>query len=161
MKPVLIVLSLIVFNTSSLYAAPADGNSRVRFYGEISPDASSRMTVKQIEATGISTLKAYNPYEKKTDSYTGVWLKQLVKHLAKPGINSVTLKAIDDYEVDFTADEWEKIRIMLVTRVNGQYIGFEQKGPMKVIFPDFNADEKLYQDTLPKWMWMITKIEFK
>ncbi len=161
-KKVLFTGFLLVFlNSTSVYAAAPDGSAKIRLSGKVAHDVDTRPTIKQIESAGLVTIQAYNPYDKKTDSYSGVWLDQLVKKFSRPGIKSVTTIAIDDYEAEFLADEWGQAKILLATRKNGEYIGYEQKGPLRVIYPDYDPDKQFYQESLAKWVWMINKIEFK
>ena len=162
-----IVLKLIVFSVLSLctmvqlQAATADGNVRIKLQGQKAGDADKRVSIKQIEAIGLIEVKAYNPYEKREDVYTGVLMSEFVKHFAKPGVKEMTLSAIDDYSITFTASEWDNMRIVIATKVNGQYIGYDKKGPLRIAFPDYDTSKKIYQNILPKWMWMINKANFK
>jgi len=156
-----ISLFLLLSNMANLHAAEADGGARIRLLGEVAPGITQRVSVKQIESIGSHDMEVYNPYDKRTDRYTGVWFDQFVAHFAKPGITRVTMKAIDDYETEFTPSDWTNLRILIATRVNGKYIGFDQKGPMRIVFPDYDSGKKIYQMNLPKWMWMITRIEFE
>lgn len=150
-----------LFLAASVHAANADGSARIRLSGQTQSGKTERVTVREIEAIGISTVKAYNPYEKRTDEYTGVWFADFVKHFAKPGTHAVVTRAIDDYEIEFKPGDWQQFRILIATRVNGRYIGFKQKGPMRIIYPDYDENSEKYKRSLPKWMWMITKAEFK
>jgi hypothetical protein len=154
-------LVLLLFTANSSIAADADGSIKIRLSGQVATNIEKRITVTQIEAIGTAEVEAYNPYEKKIDNYTGVWLDQFIGHFATPEISQVTFSAIDDYKISFAPNEWQQMRILIATRVNGSYIGYDQKGPMRIVFPDYNSTQKIYQDTLPKWMWMINKAVFK
>lgn len=155
-----LVLLLFISFTVNLHADDG-GNTRIRLSGNVAEGIDHRITVKQIEAIGVSTIDAYNPYEKRSDKYTGVWLNKFVQSFAQPGVSMITMKAIDDYKSDFYSSEWDKLKILIATQVNEEYISPEMKGPMRIVIADFDPDQKIYQDTLPKWMWMINRIEFK
>lgn len=155
----LLFLSCLVFHSASM-ATPADGTAMIRLYGNLAADTPKRVSVKQIEAIGVESVEAYNPYEKRSDNYTGVWFDRFAQHFGATNVSKVTLKAIDDYQIEFEPSEWQQMRILIATRVNGDYIGYDKKGPMRIIFPDFDAKQEIYQVNLPKWMWMINKIEF-
>ena len=155
----LMFLSCLVYASVSM-ATPADGSAMIRLYGNLATDIPKRVSVKQIEAIGVDSVEAYNPYEKRTENYTAVWFDQFAQHFGADSINKITMKAIDDYEIEFAPSEWQQMRILIATRVNGDYIGYDKKGPMRIIFPDFDAKQEIYQVNLPKWMWMINKIEF-
>lgn len=132
----------------------------IRLSGDTAENISKRVTVKQIEKIGITEVNAFNPYEKKADDYTGVWLHDFVKHYGISGVNKIKFSAIDDYNITFSDSEWKKMRILIATRVNGKYIGYDKKGPLRIIFPDYDAKKEVYQNILPKWMWMINKVKF-
>ena len=166
MKNIFVLKFIIFFALSigmmtQLQAATADANVRIKLQGKKTDNTDKRVSIKQIEAIGLIEVKAYNPYEKKSDVYTGVLMNKFVKHFAKPGVKEMALSAIDDYTITFTSSEWENMRIVIATRVNGKYIGYDEKGPLRIIFPDYDTSKKIYQNILPKWMWMINKVNFK
>lgn len=152
---------LLTASQADALAQVADGSARIRLDGNLAAEVPSQLSVLQIEAIGTHEVEAYNPYEKRSDRYTGVWLKDLVTHLGASSTQQVTTSAIDDYVVTFKAFEWQQQRILIATRVNGQYIGFAQKGPLRIVYPDFDRADPVYQANLPKWMWMITRISFE
>ena len=154
------LLFVFILFGNSLYAY--DGEKKIRLMGNVKDDISKRISVKELEHPfELLELNVYNPYEKRSDLYKGIFLDQLVRHYAKEGITSVTLKAIDDYEITISKESWTKHRIMLSTQVNGDYISIKKKGPLRIVCPDVKPKTQAYKDLLPIWVWMITKIEFK
>ena len=143
------------------HARVDDGSARIKLSGLLADGVESRVTIKQIESIGVAEISVYNPYEKKTETYTGVWMDEFVKRFASPEVKLMRSRAIDDYQIDFTGDDWQTTRILMDTRTNGRYIGFENKGPMRIIFADYDPKLEKYQVSLPKWMWMITSINFE
>lgn len=138
------------------------GERKVRFAGNLSEDASQRISVKALESKfSLHTAKIYNPWDKKTAEYTGIWLSDLVARQAKPNTQLVRFKAIDDYQVEINRDTWQAFRILVVTQEEGRHLPVSNKGPMRLVFPDYDAANKEYELNLPLWMWMITKIEFE
>lgn len=124
-------------------------------------DSPRQITVAEVESAGLQQVNAYNPYDKNTDAYTGVWMKDFVAKFGSAETTSMTVRAIDDYEIDFDKSEWQTMRILIATRVDGAYIDFDKKGPMRIIFPDFDETLEEYQTKLPKWIWMITEISME
>lgn len=116
------------------------------------------LTVADIEAVGIQEVQAYNPYEKRSDTYSGVWMQQFVDAFGLPQTRRLTTRAIDDYEITFERRERESMRILIATRVNGTHIDFDEKGPMRIVFPDYDETSERYRTNLPKWTWMITEV---
>ena len=88
-------------------------------------------------------------------------LDRFAAEFGDPSVTEIKITAIDDYRITFKKDEWEKFRIMLVTKLRGERFGLEDKGPARIVFPDFVPGEEAFLINLPKWLWMIQEIEFK
>jgi len=165
MRDTLRTAYMVCFLVIATWVAPcmgeADNSITIRLVGNLAANVVSPLTIQDIEAIGVHDVSAFNPYEKRSDKYTGVWLDHFVGNFAGPEITRLTMKAIDDYEIDFVPSDWLNLRILLVTRVNDTYIDFEHKGPLRIVFPDYDANQQIYQVNLPKWIWMITTIEFE
>ncbi|SHO55029.1 hypothetical protein [Vibrio quintilis] len=142
------------------FAGP--GNARILLTGKNLNIETQRLTVKDLESTfSLVTLDLYNPWEKKTDKYTGFWMNDLIKKFAKPELKSLNIKAVDNYQVEFTAQDWTTFKILVATRVNNQYQPVRNKGPMRLIYANYDSSNVEHELTLTKWMWMIKTIEFK
>lgn len=154
----LLLIYLLLFAPDTL---AANGSYEIKLTGLLAPDTREPVSVRDIEQIGIHTLHAYNPYEKKSEDYTGVWLKEFVAKYGASDVTLVTLRAIDGYDIEFSSKDWNSTRIMLVTKTNHHYMGFEHKGPLRIVFPDFKSTQQKYKVSMPKWMWMITSVEFQ
>ena len=137
------------------------GDKKVRLLGEVKEGTAHQVTIKEIEKLGMLSEKIYNPYEKRSDVYGGVDFRRFVEKYAKKNVKEVTLSAIDDYEITITKAEWTSMRIILSTKLNGDYMSLRKKGPLRTVFPDYDANKKEYQANLSHWIWMIKKIRFK
>lgn len=70
------------------------------------------------------------------------------------------LRAIDDYKIDLTKEEWLRWDILLATQTDGLYMDIKEKGPARIVFPYDTAkdiDPLIYN---PKWIWQVKSIEF-
>lgn len=119
------------------------------------------VTLDEIDQIGVIEERVFNPYEKLKVRYSGVLLDRFVAKFGDPSVTSVTMTAIDDYRITFVKAEWERFRILLVTKLRGRRFGLELKGPARIVFPDFNPEKEIHRVKLPKWMWMIQRIDFK
>tara|TARA_E500000318_G_scaffold89829_1_gene87492 strand:- start:2346 stop:2885 length:540 start_codon:yes stop_codon:yes gene_type:complete len=133
----------------------------IRLTGNTALGADHDVTLEEIDQIGAIEEKVYNPYEKLRVRYAGVMLDQFVARYGNPSVASVKFTAIDEYRITFEKSEWENFRIMLVTKQRGERFGLEDKGPARIVFPDFDPDEEAFLLNLPKWLWMIQEIEFK
>jgi len=153
------VFSLMLLLATTLSADAADGHDiKILVSNAGSEGTQNSLSVAEIESAGLQEIEAYNPYEKRSDTYSGVWMQDFVASFGTGNVTSLTTKAIDEYEITFAEEEWQTMRILIATQVNGEYIDFDRKGPMRIIFPDFDDKLETFQDTLPKWTWMITEI---
>jgi hypothetical protein len=127
---------------------------------QLSEKQLNKISMKGLEADfKLQTFDVYNPWEKRKDSYSGVLLNELVSKYA-PNSQSLVVTAIDDYQVTITVEDGQNMRILLATKVNDRYIDVKNKGPMRIVFPDYDVADKRYELSLPKWMWMIKRLEF-
>jgi len=152
-------LFLLAFSTL-LHAG--DGDKKIRLMGKVREGVPKHLSVKAL-TKGLNFVEEniYNPYEKRSDLYGGVLLDEFVKKYASPDVKEIRLIAIDDYEVIIPKSEWNSKRIILSTHINRKFIPITSKGPLYVVFPDYDPKLKEYQVNLPMWIWMITKIEFR
>ncbi|ASP36081.1 hypothetical protein [Labrenzia sp. VG12] len=156
----IVFLTLIIGALMQGHAA--DGiDQRIRVSNADQEGSPRFLTVADIETAGLQQLQAFHPYEKRSNAYHGVWMEDFVERFGTPGVSTVITRAIDDYEITFTRDEWQSIRILLATRVNDRYVDFDEKGPLFVVFPDYDEKQKEYRANLPKWIWMITEISME
>lgn len=155
------ILLLTLVLIASVLQADA-GDKKIRLLGNMKEGMAQRISPRELEhELSFVSFYVYNPWEKKSDHYEGVLLDTFAKHFGGKDLNALRLIAIDDYEVRFEKDYFQRERILLVAKVNGEYISIKEKGPMRIIFVDYDKRKKEYELNLPQWMWMITKIEFE
>lgn len=153
-----ILLLLIV--SSILYGKNRE--PKIILSGNLIEASSQRLSVDELtQDLKYITQRVYNPYEKRTDLYGGVLLDEFVQKYANKNIQSLELIAIDDYSITITKDEWKSMRIILSTQMNNKKISIKNKGPLRIVFPDYDPKETQYQTNIASWIWMIKKIKFK
>jgi hypothetical protein len=116
------------------------------------------LDVKKIPEIYIKTFKVYEPYEKKEYQFSGITLKKLVELYGKSS-NKMEFKAVDNYEITFNEDEINDENIMFMFKQNGKFIGFDAKGPARIIY--INQNPSHIQKNNIKWIWMIVEATFK
>lgn len=154
----LLIISLFF---SSLFAQGDPSSKTVKFSGELKPNIKKRVSIKTIENLGIKSYEIIDPYTKKKTNYSGVNLKTFANFFANKNSKSISFKALDGYIVNITKEEWEKFNILLATRLNGKIVGYDEKGPLRIIYPKYQKADENFAKNLPKWIWMIKSIEFK
>lgn len=151
------LLTALLFATT-LNAVP----KKVTLSGTQEKNGVERLSAAKIsEGLSFVEQEVYNPYEKRSELYGGVLLDAFVKKYAKEGVKELKLKALDGYTAVIPRTLWESERILLVTHLNGKPTTIKTKGPLQIVFLDFDPNTQKYQKTIPLWIWMVTKIEFK
>lgn len=153
-----VVMAAALWATTNF--AGASETSVVRLGGDLGQPETKRVTIQQIEALGVVEIETYNPDERRVGVYSGVWLSDLIAAFGTGNTQRVNMTAIDLYEATFERREWEGLRILLATQEDGRHLEIDRKGPMRVIFADYDAKESAYQETIGKWIWMISEIDF-
>lgn len=154
-----IFLCMLIFSVALFADA---GDKKVTLLGNIKPHINKKLSPKQLEKDITPTqYTLYNPWEKKTDTYEGILLNDFIKFYGNEGLKALHLIALDDYKVTISKELMNTERILLVTKINGEYQPIKQKGPMRIVFLDFDKTNPKYEESLPLWLWMISKIEFE
>lgn len=162
MKKIFITFAIMLIALISLQNATA--GSRIPYIslsGAKLTHAKTMVTTQQISELKLTTFKTINPFDNNEYTYTGVLLKDLAKAYADETCNTITLTAKDGYKVTFTKNEWEKIDIMLAIKTNGEFMGLADSGPAKIVMPYSTAKIPNKSVYTPKWIWLISKIEFE
>lgn len=154
-----------VFASAFLWGSFADGGmaadkTMIRLAGDLGHSDLAGITIAQIEALGLIEVEVFNPDERRVATYQGVWLNDIVAGFGTGQTQNISMTAIDFYQASFEREEWERLRILLATREDGAHIEIDRKGPIRVIFADYNPEERVYQETIGKWIWMVNKIDF-
>lgn len=149
----------VFFIMSSVLAYADAGDKTIVLAGHLTKSAPVKVTPRELEHS-FQVFKGYlyNPWEKKSAHYEGILIDQLVKKYGDKGVQKLRLKAIDDYEIVLEKRMWQTERILLVTKIDGKYIPVKEKGPLRIVFVDY--DDSKAKD-LHLWMWMIKKIAFE
>ncbi|WP_269583727.1 hypothetical protein [Roseibium sp. Sym1] len=155
-RQAIVFLGLVLGSSHTSHSA--DGSMQILVSASGRTETQREVSVAAIEKAGLHEIEAFNPYEKRSDTYTGVWMQDFVAAFGTVDTSTLITRAIDDYEITFGKEEWQNLRILIATRVNGEYIDFDGKGPMRIIFPDFDENLEAHRINLPKWTWMITEI---
>lgn len=154
-------LIFLLFITTSLFSQTDLSQKKIKLAGLKKEFIKTRVTVKDIEKSGLKHFEIIDPYTKEKAKYSGVPLDNFVKFFAKKDVSIITFIAIDGYKVVVNKKDWKKNLIVLSTQLNDEYVGYDKKGPLRLIYPNYNSLNENYTNNLPNWIWMIKLIEFK
>jgi hypothetical protein len=152
----LVSAAFVVISASS--ASWADASEQVLIKGDTTASG-QYVTIADLEALGLQTISSRTPHDPSPVSYSGIWLKDFVSHFGTGDTAALKFTAIDFYEVTVTRQEWQSVDFFLATRIGDEFLEFENRGPMRVVMPNYDPNDKLHQELISKWIWMITEIE--
>lgn len=154
-------LLLILLQAAPLFSEEPDKSPTISLSGNHCLEGTKKLSVNMIETVGLTDVRFDDPFEQKEMSYSGIWLHQFVQNFGREGVSSVTFTAIDDYEVTFSKKDWQNEKILVVTRMASNHIDLEHKGPVRIVYPDYNIKNYDSKENMPKWIWMIKRAKFK
>lgn len=118
--------------------------------------------ISTLEKLGLVQYKVSDPWLNAENTYTGVLVSDFLKFVgAARSASTLTLTALDDYQVDIAIADLQKWPVLLATQVNGEYITIDNNGPTRIIFPYDtypDIDPVAYKDL---WIWNIKGIEVR
>lgn len=79
--------------------------------------------------------------------------------VAEGEVVSVRITSWDDYRVDFTTEDFDLWEVILAWRGNGNELGVEELGPLRIIYPLDEFDELRDQRFHYRWVWLLNSIE--
>jgi hypothetical protein len=104
-----------------------------------------------------STITIYEPFLKKRQTFTVIRLQTLFNFLAISGEDVVSTRALNDYIFTDKASHFISADAYLAIRRNGAPIGYDQGGPIRIVF----ADDSKWAKNLDAWNWSIERISVK
>ena len=120
-----------------------------------------RLDISTLERLGLVEYTVNDPWLKDTFTYTGVLMSDLLKYAGTfHTARSVHIVALDDYQVDIPIADIDKWPILLATRANGVYIGVDDYGPTRIIYPydSHTIDPASHNDL---WIWSVRNMEVR
>jgi hypothetical protein len=117
------------------------------------------LDVPTIDDVGLHQVSLYEPWLKKTMSFRGVWLADLLDVAGvRDGAGSVHVTALDDYQVDLTMAEIRASGVFLATQTgDGAPIPVADGGPTRIVFVGGVPSG----ESADRWIWSLETIEVR
>ena len=103
------------------------------------------------------TLRIYEPFIKKNQTFTVIPLKSLFAFVGIGGKDKVVTRALNDYIYTDIASGFISNSAYLAIKVDGAPIGYDQGGPVRIIFPNSSK----WASNLDAWNWSLASISVK
>jgi hypothetical protein len=104
-----------------------------------------------------SNISIYEPFLKKRQSFSVIPLKNLFNMAGISGKDRVKTAALNDYVFTESAENFISADAYLAIKINGQPIGYDQGGPIRLIF----SDKSKWSKNLDAWNWSLVSISVK
>jgi len=138
---------------TQLVLMPATSEPIVTFSGLVNGGQPLTADLASLGALPNQTLTVVEPFVKQSITFTGVGFADLLNATQSTG-QSITLHALDDYEVTLDFAVLAEPGVMLATQADGKPIDGASGGPVRLVFP---ASSESGKDT-DLWVWSIDHI---
>lgn len=116
---------------------------------------SKKLSMNDLMAMKSSTLVIHEPFVKKVQSFRVIPLKNLFALAGIKGADKVQTIALNDYIYTNSANNFLMAQGYLAITRSGKAIGYDQGGPIRIIFPDKSKWAKF----LDPWNWSLKQMK--
>lgn len=128
--------------------------------GVTNRDNTAQFDRAMLEALGTTTIETTTPWHEGKNTFEGVSLDKLLKHVGATG-QRVVVVALNDYTTDIPIEDFRKFNVILALKRNGEYMPVRDKGPLFIIYPyDSNPDLKS-QTYYARSAWQVARIDVR
>lgn len=115
------------------------------------------LTLGEVMELPVSGFETTTVWTEGVQRFEGVWLEDLIAHL---GLSEGTLElsALNEYLVDFEADEIPGSKALVAYRHNGKLMSAREKGPLWIVYPYDDGPEFQTELTLMSSIWQLDRI---
>ena len=112
------------------------------------------LDIATLERLRVVDAVVEDPWEKRSITYRGVLMSDLIEAVAPDGATAMRLTALDDYEVTLPMEDLVNGEALLATSADGERLAVEDGGPTRVVFlPDSAAGRN--KDL---WIWSVAEM---
>ena len=144
-----------------LWAGSADPTPETIVMTVTYEDGSGRdmreLTLGEVMELPVAGFETSTVWTEGVQRFDGVWLEDLIAHL---GLSEGTLElsALNEYLVDFKADEIPGNKALVAYRHNGNLMSAREKGPLWIVYPYDEGPEFQTELTFMSSIWQLDRI---
>lgn len=114
--------------------------------------------LEELEALPQTKYVSGNPFFDGEQEYSGPLLREIFKDAGLLDQDSVSMRAINEYTINFPVADASKFDVVVATRINGKLLSVRDKGPLWVMYP-FSHHEELSDPVYKgRTVWQLVKI---
>lgn len=163
-KPAYVEVTAETLRATDPIPAPA-GDVVLTVSGDIGKaDAGStlRLDLATVEQMGLVRYTVHDPWLDADHEFSGVLLADVLDTVgASSASTHLRFVAIDDYEVQISIADARRWPVLLATKMDGQPMTVEDKGPTRIVWPYDQypeIDRLTYKDL---WIWSLETLEVR
>ena len=120
-------------------------------------DASARFDQAMLEGLPRATQRTATPWTSGPQVFEGVLLRSLLAAVGATG-TTLTLRAINDYEVEIPVADVHRFPVLLAYAQNGRPMPVRERGPLWVIYPLDSYGELQTPVIHARMIWQLKRI---
>ena len=156
---VLGVGSVAVAVLNRAWAAPAE-RPLLTVSGKIDGPAGSvamKFDRSALEALGTASFTTKTPWYPDPVTFEGVPMSRLMSAVGASG-ETIVATALNDYVTEIPISDFEKYKVLLALKRDGQYMPTRDKGPLFIVYP-FDSEPALqHQRYYSRSAWQVASI---
>ncbi|WP_156369243.1 molybdopterin-dependent oxidoreductase [Aureimonas sp. Leaf324] len=123
-------------------------------------DGSAMLTLADLDALPQTRFRTATPWHSGPVEFSGVSVSDFLAAMGVPSTEgSMQLVALNDYVVDTKAGDLVSGDALLATRMNGEPMTVQDKGPVFVVFPFDSRTELQHQSYYSRAVWQLAEID--
>lgn len=139
------------------------GDTVLEVHGEIAnanKDGAALFDMAMLQALPWVTLETSTAVTDGVHRFDGFLMRDLLAHVGASGM-TVTATALNDYIIDFAADEFERFDVLVAYALDGAPLLTSDKGPLWIVYP---RDQHVELQDIRydyRWVWQLTRLDIK
>lgn len=115
------------------------------------------LTLADLEKIGTTTITTSTVWTDGPQTFTGVWLRDLIDNLVTGG-GKLTIIALNDYSVSLPLDEVVAGGMMLAYARNGENMSVRDMGPLWMVYPYDSSDMYRNEVAYSRSVWQLDQL---
>ncbi|WP_294642373.1 molybdopterin-dependent oxidoreductase [uncultured Aureimonas sp.] len=123
-------------------------------------DGSATLSLADLDALPQTRFRTTTPWHSGAVEFSGVSVSDFLAAMGVPASeSSMQLIALNDYVVETKAAELVSGDALLATRMNGEPMSVQDKGPIFVVFPFDSRSALQHQSYYSRAVWQLAEID--
>ena len=128
--------------------------------GKTNAEGAALFDMEMLQALPVARLETSTAVTDGVRSFEGFLMRDLLAHVEASG-NTVTATALNNYVIDFDAQEFERYDVVVAYRMDGETLQPSDKGPLWIVYPRDQHTELQDIRYDYRWVWQLMRLEIR